>query len=303
MDHKETLYARFISGELSEQEVKALKQSGEWEELELITKSASELKLPVYDKAASYEKLQQSIRANNKVKTIIPKRSPGFKILAIAASLLLLLGAFLTFSNNSIQVVAEKGENKTHVTKDGSTIRLNAGSKITYTQGILKQERRFNLEGEAFFEVTKGKPFKVNTINGSVSVLGTSFNVKAWGRKMFVECYSGRVKAESQGMESVLSAQESIVFLKNRKNPIKQIKHKGPLWSQGTNKYEEEYAHFVLEDIGRQFNIEMINKSHEQLFTGMFKHDSLEDALNAVCIPLGLKWELSRDKKQVYISN
>ena len=65
---------------------------------------------------------------------------------------------------------------------DGSTVWLNAGSKITYDKEFGKEIREVSLIGEGFFDVTKNKdkPFIIHTSSINIKVLGTAFNVKAY---------------------------------------------------------------------------------------------------------------------------
>ncbi len=65
---------------------------------------------------------------------------------------------------------------------DGSTVWLNAGSKITYNKDFGKDTREVTLTGEGFFDVTKmnDKPFVIHTATINIKVLGTAFNVKAY---------------------------------------------------------------------------------------------------------------------------
>lgn len=65
---------------------------------------------------------------------------------------------------------------------DGSTVWLNAGSKISYTKDFGKEIREVYLTGEGFFDVTKNKekPFIIHTSSINIKVLGTAFNVKAY---------------------------------------------------------------------------------------------------------------------------
>jgi transmembrane sensor len=65
---------------------------------------------------------------------------------------------------------------------DGSMVRLNSESRITYPEHFAHHERVVHLVGEAFFEVTEDKesPFSVVTGNINTTVLGTSFNIQAW---------------------------------------------------------------------------------------------------------------------------
>jgi ferric-dicitrate binding protein FerR (iron transport regulator) len=103
--------------------------------------------------------------------------------LAVAASLLLLLGvsswSVWNNSRNDLQIIATtEGEMREIRLADGSVVSLNENSRLTISSA---SNRKVNLEGEAFFEVSrfKGQRFEVTTTYGRISVLGTSFNVRA----------------------------------------------------------------------------------------------------------------------------
>ncbi|SEW30280.1 FecR family protein [Chitinophaga arvensicola] len=68
------------------------------------------------------------------------------------------------------------------VLPDGTRVYLNAASSLRYPTSFTKDQRKVELTGEAYFEVIKDadKPFLVITGKQSLSVLGTSFNVKAY---------------------------------------------------------------------------------------------------------------------------
>ena len=81
---------------------------------------------------------------------------------------------------------------------DGSTAKLNANTKIEYPERFASGVRKVRLSGEAFFEVTKDstRPFRIETTNASVEVLGTSFNVSAYPNadRVEVNVETGKVK-------------------------------------------------------------------------------------------------------------
>ncbi|KYP15366.1 FecR domain-containing protein [Flavihumibacter sp. CACIAM 22H1] len=62
---------------------------------------------------------------------------------------------------------------------DATKVVLNAGSRLKYPSYFAATERMVELEGEAYFEVAKDKtrPFRVQTGNAVIQVLGTHFNV------------------------------------------------------------------------------------------------------------------------------
>jgi ferric-dicitrate binding protein FerR (iron transport regulator) len=70
------------------------------------------------------------------------------------------------------------------VLPDGSTVSMNAGSKITYRKGFGTVHRNLRLKGEAYFEVNRNTvPFTITAGEASVRVTGTRFNVSAYSGK------------------------------------------------------------------------------------------------------------------------
>lgn len=98
------------------------------------------------------------------------------------ASVLTLLGVCLIwFGNRTVEFAAPNGIAKTITLSDGSTVVLQAGSRLVKESWMWGSSRDVMLTGEAFFEVVPGnKPFTVHTRNADVTVLGTSFNVAVW---------------------------------------------------------------------------------------------------------------------------
>jgi transmembrane sensor len=99
---------------------------------------------------------------------------------------------------------------------DGSRVWLNAGSSITYPVVFVGSERRVNITGEGYFEVSQQstddgqrKKFIVESGTVEVEVLGTHFNVNAYDdeREAKVTLLEGSVKVQS----SVDSRQSSIL--------------------------------------------------------------------------------------------
>ncbi len=70
------------------------------------------------------------------------------------------------------------------VLPDSTMVFLNSGSTLKYSVGEKKGKREVFLEGEAWFDVAKDaqRPFFVHTSFYDVKVLGTQFNVKAYGK-------------------------------------------------------------------------------------------------------------------------
>lgn len=80
------------------------------------------------------------------------------------------------------EIVADCGQKSEVTLPDGSRIRLNSASRVSYSTEYGKTDRNIFLDGEAYFEVAKNKdlPFIVSTGNISVEALGTKFNVRSY---------------------------------------------------------------------------------------------------------------------------
>ena len=96
------------------------------------------------------------------------------------------------FSNDSDQITVSIGQtdsSKFVPLSDGSRVWLNSNSSITYRESFSKSERNIQLAGEAYFEVSHDSlhPFKVQTQNIQIKVLGTSFNVRAYSSEKNTE--------------------------------------------------------------------------------------------------------------------
>jgi transmembrane sensor len=85
---------------------------------------------------------------------------------------------------------------------DGTKVWLNADSKLEFPSKFGKNEQRIvRLSGEGYFEVTKNKrmPFIVISKGQEVEVLGTHFNINAYGDEVAVKTtlLEGSVKVSS----------------------------------------------------------------------------------------------------------
>lgn len=127
-------------------------------------------------------------------------------VLRIAASVTLLIAAasviYLLFTQhpegNFITEMTGSGQRTTITLSDGSVVRLNAGSVLTFPEKFNSSSREVTLHGEAFFDVIRNpkKPFVIHTATLQTAVLGTSFNIRAYDSELSaaVTVKTGRVK-------------------------------------------------------------------------------------------------------------
>jgi transmembrane sensor len=114
------------------------------------------------------------------------RRSRWPQVLTVAALLLCIVGGGLLWWSQPVTVATAAGERTVVTLPDGSTAELNGATTIEYPRGFASlpmvgsSARRVRLEGEAFFSVVeRDRPFRVETPNARVEVVGTEFNVHA----------------------------------------------------------------------------------------------------------------------------
>ncbi|MEL6124357.1 MAG: FecR domain-containing protein, partial [Bacteroidota bacterium] len=91
-------------------------------------------------------------------------------------------------------------------------VQLSKGSKLTYSPEGWTTQRQVRLEGEAFFDVSKGASFIVSTRTGNVEVIGTSFLVSDTEEGLAVMVESGIVKVTTSAYSEQLERGDSYLL-------------------------------------------------------------------------------------------
>lgn len=192
--------------------------------------------------------------------------SDGREIILDSASAVINDGD-VSIDNNNGQVTYSKGERvamNTMTTPKGgqyqlrladrTKVWLNAASSITYPTAFTGNNRTVSITGEVYFEVVanKEKPFIVNTIKESVTVLGTSFNVNAYPEE------SGVTTSLAEGSVRVGPA----VLLpgqayRNGKVVATDLKH-DLAWKNGSFSFTDASLERVMREISRWYDVEII---------------------------------------------
>lgn len=186
-------------------------------------------------------------------------------------------------SNFSDIVVEAPLGSKTKLTlPDGSTVWLNAGSKMVYSQGFGVSDRRLAFQGEGYFEVEKNDemPFLVQTHDVNVTVVGTKFNFRNYpeDEEAVVELLEGKVALENQLKEEAvryLSPNEKMVLHKaTGKMDITSAKVKeATLWTENILLFDEDLLPDIVRKLERSYHvrIEIENEDLKQArFYGQF---------------------------------
>ncbi|MEO0898555.1 MAG: FecR domain-containing protein [Bacteroidota bacterium] len=213
----------------------------------------------------------------------------------IAASVVLLL-CLSVFRFYSTEITARKGETIQFVLPDGSTVHLNASSRLRYHPLWWWANRAIQLEGEAYFEVKKGSRFEVSSKQGKTSVLGTKFNIFSRENAYEVFCSQGVVTVSSPSLNQVdtLRAGDFTVWAEKGWDKKTSYQDQNPTaWTAGEISYSQQSLLRVLKELERTYDISIrIDESwaSRQISSGRFTlPEQAEQVLKIVCAPFDIR--------------
>ena len=292
------LLLAYFTGELSKEELNELQvwllASDEnkasfirQQEIWFSTLSADERKRFDADEAYRCFRIKTQTIDSDSEKRIVFK--PWLRIAAAVVLLVWVAAGSFWFGRNSItnrfaDIVMEAplgSRNKVYL-PDSTLVWLNAGSKITYSQGYGMNNRLVKLEGEGYFEVARNEevPFTVATGEMTVQVLGTIFNYRNFKEdtESILSLLEGEVAVDNKmGLKEhfVLKPNQRIVLDKqNGKAVLQQFDAKRvATWTKGVLSFDEDKLPDIVREIERAYNvdIEIEDDSLKQLrFYGNF---------------------------------
>ncbi len=181
---------------------------------------------------------------------------------------------------------------------DSSIVYLNRNSTIRYNDRFA--QRNVQLTGEAYFDVTPDaeNPFRIETANATIQVVGTSFNVRAMTDEdeITVVVTSGIVDVTTvQGTVRIRQGEKCIVYNTTGKLD-KQINTDLNFHAWQTKKFEYRKARLetVFGDMERYYGIAVQVEDADLmncLFNGSFDNASLDEAIDILTFAFGIKME------------
>ena len=149
---------------------------------------------------------------------------------------------------------------------DGTRVWLNSETSIQYPVVFGTKERRVFIQGEAYFEVAKDakKPFTVQFMSSSVTVLGTSFNIRAYPeeKQSQTTLAEGSVRIYSPGSSMLLKPGEQAEVSALSGEMVKQeVEVKNfTSWKDGRFVFEQQPLEDIMRTLERWYDIRVIFK-------------------------------------------
>lgn len=197
------------------------------------------------------------------------------------------------------------------VLPDQSVVWVNSGSTLKYATDFNKRNREIQLDGEAYFEVTRDslKPFVVKSQKLAIKVLGTRFNVKAYQTDEVtdVTLVAGKVNVSMNDLgkhtgEVVLSPNRMLSYNKSTDCvKLSEVNAAESLaWMNGRIKFKDVSFESIAKDLERKYNVRIRIESaklKKEIFSGSFTNEhTLDDILREVDVDHKYVWSRSGDE-------
>jgi len=145
---------------------------------------------------------------------------------------------------------------------DGSQLWLNAGSTVRFPNRFAANERRISIQGEAYLEVAQesAHPFVVESAGMKVTVLGTAFNIRAYGDVNIkkVSLVSGSVKVATDAKQVTLKPGEEAVSAGNTLQVATMDMEATLAWKDGLFIFRSESLPSIMEDIAHWYGVNVL---------------------------------------------
>ncbi len=293
---REDLIKKWLDNQLNSHELEAFKKLEDYEDLIKLSNATKRFKAPEYNTSQELNVVLNTISVSKKQSTYWLK--PMLRVAAILAISFSVYYYTTTLDTNIITLAAQK---TTIELPDETSISLNALSTLTFNKKSWATIRDVGLNGEAYFKVAKGSTFNVITSAGTVTVLGTHFNVKQRENFFEVVCYEGSVEVRYNSNSKILKSGDSFLIINGKLIAKEKETKLSPSWINNESYFKSMSFALVLQEFERQYNV-AFNSQHidvEQLFTGSFIHNNKELALKSITLPLNLNYSIENNNSIV----
>ncbi|MDX1548166.1 MAG: FecR domain-containing protein [Rhodothermales bacterium] len=240
-------------------------------------------------------------------------RPATLRYAALAACIALLVAVGLSLRTSTTTLTAPAGQTLAVELPDGSEVQLNSASTLTYRDGFGAGSRTVALEGEAYFDVvTAEAPFIVESASGTVTVLGTEFNVRAREAATVVTVAEGTVRVAPRRAETqavVITAGQTARLAAPDAAPERlddAYAAYALAWRAGGFKFADVALGEVIREIERRFDVRIAVENNELLDdpVALLKENPLdaEEILRDLCEYNGCEYRQTRRGYAVYQS-
>ena len=278
----------------------------------------------VYDKDKAFENFRNRVESQKEIQSTSRR---GFSLSALwryaaVVAIIIAVGCISYWQGEvnvkdtfaDISVEAPLGSKTKLYLPDGTLVWLNAGSRMTYSQGFGVDNRKVELEGEGYFEVKRNEkiPFFVKTKDLQLQVLGTKFNFRDYpeDHEVVVSLLEGKVGLNNllrEEKEAVLSPDERAVL--NKANGLLTVESvtasNASQWSDGYLFLDEELLPDIAKELERSYNVK-IHIANDSLKTFRFygnfvrREQNIQEVLEALASTEKMQYKIEERNITIY---
>lgn len=189
---------------------------------------------------------------------------------------------------------------------DASKVWLNANTVIKYPVNFIGTERIIELQGEAYFEVSRdiNRPFIVKTNGHDITVLGTSFNVNSYDYSATsTTLFTGKVSVKYHEKEQIINPGQILIAKGDQAEVGFANLEKTLAWKNGYFYFDGESVKEVMQQLSRWYGVSTIYQEgvYDQKIGGSISRNvNLSEVLEMLKEVSNLSFQI--DGKQLYIS-
>lgn len=210
------------------------------------------------------------------------------------------------------KIITGVGGEYSFTLSDGTKVWLNALSEIEFPVNFRGDRRVVNLTGEAYFEVKPNnkKPFIVHSLNQSVEVLGTSFNIKAYPDEyqVYTALLEGSISVGSGGNKVLLTpGMESVCSRESNELEIRPVNTNFSVaWRSGYFMFNDEDLANILNVLSRWYGVKFVYdkpSAGRNTFSGRLnKYNDIETTLKAISMTGGPDFNIDPGRNTIHIN-
>ena len=297
MKNDEILH-KWVNGTISEEELAQFKLRPEYDSLVELYDHTTALRPPKINQEAILATiLSADKQESSPVKAPSKTRPLAWVKYAAAACVIVIAGVFFMTRGEAPGTFITKADESIEMQlPDGSYFAMEENTRLQFDPETFTTNRSIIVDGAATLEVAKGGQFIVETSQGKVEVLGTTFKVSSDDDNLHVSCQEGKVRVSTLNGElsDVITADQTIRIEDNTalvvsRDNITTLKNV-PLGS-------------ALELIDEIYDvlISTVDIDLEQRITCSVQHDDLAKALMSALQPVGVNFNIV-DENTVVLS-
>lgn len=278
----------------------------------------------VYDKDKAFENFRNRVESQKEIQSTSRR---GFSLSALwryaaVVAIIIAVGCISYWQGEvnvkdtfaDISVEAPLGSKTKLYLPDGTLVWLNAGSRMTYSQGFGVDNRKVELEGEGYFEVKRNEkiPFFVKT---------KVRNYRCWEQnsisvtipedhEVVVSLLEGKVGLNNllrEEKEAVLSPDERAVL--NKANGLLTVESvtasNASQWTDGYLFFDEELLPDIAKELERSYNVK-IHIANDSLKTFRFygnfvrREQNIQEVLEALASTEKMQYKIEERNITIY---